>query len=157
VKPIVQALVLAERVYQDITGKKIIAGTFNRVFIPSAEHFVREQPLRNGRTQTLVAGGMHGGSPYAYISLTDVVDGSALTLQFVNLGKNQVLLELALVVNIRDRLEAVEIVVPLPPLPITEPGTYALEITCEGEILRSHRIVAEHIPEESREGESCQQ
>jgi len=91
---------------------------------------------------------MHGGSPYAYISLTDVVDGTKLTLQFINLGKNIVLLELAMVVNIKDRLETVEIVAPLPPLPITEPGTYALEVVCEGEILRSHRIIAEQLPEQ---------
>ena len=147
-KPVVQSLVLADRVYQDVTGKKIIAGTFNRVLLPSSKHCMRKEELPSGETQTFAAGGMHGGSPYAYISLTDVVDGTKLTLQFINLGKNIVLLELAMVVNIKDRLETVEIVAPLPPLPITEPGTYALEVVCEGEILRSHRIIAEQLPEQ---------
>lgn len=147
-KPVVQALVLADRVYQDVTGKKIIAGTFNRVLLASSKHCMRKEELPSGETQTFVAGGMNGGSPYAYISLTDVVDGTQLTLQFVNLGKNIVLLELALVVNIKDRLETVEIVAPLPPLPITEPGTYAFEVVCEDEILRSHRIIAEQLPEQ---------
>ena len=32
-KPIVQALVLADHVYQDTSGKMIIAGTFNRFYI----------------------------------------------------------------------------------------------------------------------------
>lgn len=145
-KPIVQALVLAERVYQDVTGKKIIAGTFNRVAIVSASHLGGERESAGGGTERFLVGGMHGGSPYAYISLTDVVDGTELTLQFVNLSKNKVLLELALVVHIQDRLETVEIVSPLPVLPIQEPGTYAFEVLCEGEILRSYRIIAERMP-----------
>jgi len=31
VKPVLQALPLADRIYQDTTGKHIIAGTFNRM------------------------------------------------------------------------------------------------------------------------------
>ena len=90
-------------------------------------------------------GGVHGGSPFAYISLTDVVDGTKLTLQFVNLDKNVTLLGTDVVVNCPDRLSSVEMVVPLPPLPVQEAGSYALEVVCDGEILGSHRISAEEV------------
>ena len=145
-KPVLQALVLAEKVYTDVTGKKIIAGTFDGVFYKRIADLVQERELPSGETQRLVPGGMHGGSPSAYISVTDVLDGTELTLQFVNLTTNVVLLETKLVIQCHDRLRAVEIVAPLPPLPISQAGTYALEVVCEGEILGSHRIIAEEVP-----------
>jgi hypothetical protein len=144
VKPVLQALVLAERVYQDITGKKIIAGTFNRVGF-TLQPPVREVELPDGSKQIQIPGGMHGGSPYGYISLVDVCKGTRLLLQFVNLTKNAVLFGTELTVNSDDRLQAIELVVPLPPLPIQEPGIYAFEVVCEGEILGSYRITAEEL------------
>ena len=140
-KPVLQALVLAERVYQDVSGKKIIAGTFNRV------RFIRKPPIReverpNGTKETLIPGGLHGGSPYAYISLTDVGQNTVLLLQFVNLTKNVVLFGKQLTVDCKDRLATVELVLALPPLRITEEGVYAFEIVCEQEILGSCRIHA---------------
>lgn len=147
-KPVLQALVLAERVYQDVSGKKIIAGTFNRVSVRSRGALVEEQTAPDGKVTKFVAGGMHGGSPYAYISLTDVVDGTSLVLQFVDLNRNRVLLETRFeIANHHDRLATIELVVPLPLLPIPQPGTYAFEVVCEGDILGSHRIVAVKHPE----------
>src|SRR5947208_45463 len=35
-KPILQALLLADKIYEDKSGKKIIAGTFNRLLVGSA-------------------------------------------------------------------------------------------------------------------------
>ena len=146
-KPVLQALVLAERVYQDITGKKIIAGTFNRVFFSTDRtDLVREETLSNGETQQFITGGMHGGSPYAYISLTDVVANTELILQFVNLTKNVTLLETRISIPSQSRLDTIEIVSALPPLPIREVGIYAFEVVCEGQILGSHRLVAEPMP-----------
>jgi hypothetical protein len=144
VKPVLQALVLAERVYRDVSGKKIIAGTFNEI------HFSRESPGKevarpDGTTQKLVLDGMQGGSPCAYISLTDVCKDTKLLLQFVNLTKNQVLIGTEIKVVSDTRLGTVEVVLPLPSLPIAEEGTYAFEVVCEGEILGSHRISAKEI------------
>lgn len=141
-KPVLQALVLAEHVYQDISGKKIIAGTFSGVVCRSREEVVGEVELPDGNTKQFVKGGMHGGSPFAYISLTDIVDDTELTLQFVDLTHNQVLLEQALRIECHDRLQTVEIVAPLPPLPISGPGIYAFEVVCDGVILGSHRVTA---------------
>ena len=146
-KPVLQALVLAERVYTDVSGRKIIAGTFDRILFKTNAPTVQEVELPNGEKRRLVEGGQHGGSPYAYISFTDVVDGTKVVLQFVNLTRNLVLLEQQLTLNGKNRLETVEIVAPLPPLPVQEAGTYAFEVVCEGSILGSHRILAEELPD----------
>ncbi len=147
-KPVLQALVLAEHVYQDVSGKKVIAGTFNRI------RFSRKPPVKkvenpDGTKQTLVQGGMHGGSPFAYVSLTDVCDDTTLQLQFVNLTKNEILFGTAVLVSCNDRLATAELVFALPPLPIKEPGVYAIEVVCEGDILGSCRIKAEELDVEN--------
>jgi hypothetical protein len=145
VKPVVQALVLAEHVYQDVTGKKVIAGTFNQIGFKHKLPAVQERKLPDGTSQQVMLGGMHGGSPYAYISLTDVCDGVELVLQFVNLSKNQVLFGKKMAISCDDRLKTIEIVAPLPPLPVDDEGTYAFEVVCDGEILGSHRILAREL------------
>ncbi|MBI3464091.1 MAG: hypothetical protein HY000_13695, partial [Planctomycetes bacterium] len=83
------------------------------------------------------------GSPYAYISLTDVCDSTTIELQFVSLSRNRVLFEKKILIERGTRLGTIEIVAPLPPLKVPEPGTYALEIVCEGEIIGSSKIIAE--------------
>jgi hypothetical protein len=150
VKPVLQALVLAERVYEDRSGKKIIAGTFNRVKF-STRPLVREIENPDGTKRTIVPGGMHGGSPYAYMSLTDVCDGTTLHLHFVNLTKNEVLFANAVCISNSDRLATIELVVALPPLPIKTEGTYAFEVVCDEEILGSCRIQAEELTFPDRE------
>jgi hypothetical protein len=142
VKPVLQALVLAEHVYQDVTGKKIIAGTFNKLSF-SRRNLAKEVEQPDGTKQTLVPGGVHGGSPYAYVSLTDASDGTKLLLQFVNLSRNLVLFKSEATLTGVERLATTELVFPLPILPVVEPGAYAFEIVCEGEILGSYRITAE--------------
>jgi hypothetical protein len=144
VKPVLQALVLADRVYQDVTGKKIIAGTF------SGYKFSKKLPVAelvrpDGTKQKVLMGGMQAGSPSAYVSITDVCDGTAIQIQFVNLSKNITLFSSQVAISNVDRLSNVELVLPLPPLPITEAGSYALQIVCEGEILGSWRVVAEDL------------
>jgi hypothetical protein len=144
VKPVLQALVLAEHVYTDLSGRKIVAGTFNGVSF-SRKPLIREVQQPDGTKTHLMPGGMHGGSPYAYISLTDVGENTVLLFQFVNLTKNAVLFMNQLTVDCKDRLATVELVLPLPPLGISEEGVYAFEVVCEGEILGSSRIIAKEL------------
>lgn len=78
-KPVLQALVLADRVYQDVSGKKVIAGTFSGFKFskrPPAGEIIRP----DGQKQRVIAGGMSAGSPYVYISLTDVCDSTTIQI-----------------------------------------------------------------------------
>ena len=148
VKPVLQALVLAEHVYEDKSGKKIIAGTFNRLKF-TRKPISKKVELPDGSDRTVVLGGIHSGSPFAYVSLTDVSNNTELLLQFVNLTKNEVLFGKKVFLNCKDRLATAELVFGLPPLPIAETATYAFEVVCEGEILGSCRIQAEELDIES--------
>lgn len=143
-RPVLQALVLAEHVYQDVTGKMIIAGTFNTIMF-TCQDLSRCIKDGNGETHMLMPGGMQSGSPYAYVSLTDVCDGTELKFQFVNLSKNCVLLESDMVLKPGSRLATVEFALPLPKLEVREAGLYSFEILCEGAILGAHRIIAKEI------------
>ena len=85
VKPVLQALVLADRVYSDgVSGKKIIAGTFSRMMLINREAKPDEPSLLK-----VPAGGMQAGSPFAYISITDVHREAKLTLRYVQLKEAQ--------------------------------------------------------------------
>jgi hypothetical protein len=139
-KPVLQALVLAERVYHDISGKKIIAGTFNQLFLGKAP--LTEQ-MPDGTKRPSLPGGTDPGCPAAYISLTDVVDGTEITLQMVNISKNAPLFHTSLKISGTNRLGTVEIIAPLPPMStfVREPGTLSLDVLWRGEILGSHRLI----------------
>jgi hypothetical protein len=150
VKPVLQALVVADHVYQDVSGKKIIAGTFN-TFKFSRKPPMTEVQAPDGTRQTVVRGGMQGGAPFAYVSLTDVCDGTRLQLQFVNLTRNAVLFGNDVTITNTNRLTSVELVFPLPRLPIQESGVYALELLCDGDILGSYRITAENLDDKDEQ------
>jgi hypothetical protein len=145
VKPVLQALVLADRVYTDNpSGKKIIAGTFTHFWFSKSPAYKEvEQP--DGTKRRLIAGGLQAGSPWVYLSLTDVVDGTKLLLQFVNIGTQQNLFCTEIILSCKDRLATVEVALPLPMLPIDAKGTYAFEILCEGDPLGSYRILADEM------------
>ena len=144
-KPILQALVLAERVYEDKSGKKIIAGTFNQLLIGKVSIPAAKNP--DGTERRVVPGGLDPGCPGVYVSLTDVVDGTEITLQMVNVSKNQVLFQSSLRIAVNDRLATVEVVAPLPPMSmfIREVGTYSLDVLWRNEILGSHRLVVREL------------
>ena len=151
--PVLQALVLADRIYQDnATGKKIIAGTFSG-FKFSKKPAIAEIVRPDGQKQRVMMGGTSVGSPYAYISLTDVCEGTTVQIQFVSLSKNIVLFGNAVTISNADRLSNVEVILPLPMLPISEAGIYALQVVCEGQILGSWRVVAEDM-DAKKEGQS---
>ena len=107
-KPVLQALILAERVYEDKTGKKIIAGTLSELHVGVVQ--MPQVQLPSGEKLNLIPGGTDIGCPSVYMSLTDVVDGTIITFQVVNVSKNQVLFHTGLKLDVKDRLATVEIV-----------------------------------------------
>ncbi len=145
-KPVLQALVLADRIYEDISHKKIICGTFNQIFLVKISKPL-EVELPNGSKKVAVPGGADLGCPSAYLSLTDVVDGTEITLQIVNVSKNAVLFQTAFRINANDRLATIEIIAPLPPISAFcgEPGNFSLDVVWNSEILGSHRVLVKAI------------
>ena len=137
VRPILQALVLADHVYIDAkTGKKIIAGTFNHLAAP-------EFPSFFGRTT------------YAFISLTEVHGNLPVTLKYTDLSNSEVLLEIRdLPMEApNDPLATVEMVVELPRFPMPHEGIFAFEVYAHDEQIGALRIQVSHsADEESADG-----
>ncbi|MFO0946683.1 MAG: hypothetical protein U1D30_12160 [Planctomycetota bacterium] len=123
VKPVLQALLLADHVYIDnTTGKKVIAGTFNHL---TATEFPSMFERRK----------------HAFLSLTEVRGKASITLRYVDLSTNDVMLEIPnLDVFEKDPLQTVEVVVAIPKFPMPHPGAYAFEAHCEGELLGFLRV-----------------
>jgi len=140
-KPVLQALVLADRIYEDkSSGKKIIAGTFNQIMFGRVN--LVETDLPDGTKAKMIPGGMDIGCPAVYISLTDVVDGTEITLQFANISKNEVMFQTGFRIDKVDRLATVELIACLPPITgfVKEAGTFTFDVVWKGEILGSHRV-----------------
>jgi len=155
-KPILQSLLIADRVYTDnASGKKIIAGVFQTLaYIPN--DVVKAHMEREGQPPApMMQGGFDAGSPYAYISLTEVRGEQQFSLRYVSLQDDRALIEATLVVKSDDPLKTIELVVPLPRLPVPEPGIFALELLWgdENVPLGMHRIrVTEvQIPEQDND------
>ena len=129
-KPVLQALVLADHIYVDgRTGKKVIAGTFNRLW---AKTF----PSQLGRTV------------YAYICLTDVQGPFNLQLRYVELDTNQVLLgNQPVPLSSDDRLASLEVVVEVPSLPMRREGVCALELYAGDDLLGALRLTVSKLGE----------
>lgn len=141
VKPLVQALLLADRVYKDVTGKHIIAGTFNRwIFVKGG---MKPKTVEvGGDERQAIPGGMQAGSPHVYISLTELRGKTAFVLRYVNLEQDKALFETQFSVDFSDPLQTVELVLPMPMLP-NEAGAHALELLCDDEPLGSYRVIVE--------------
>jgi hypothetical protein len=152
-KPVLQALVLAEHVYQDkLTGNSVIAGTFNRLHVFKREvpggmsqpgQDVQETP--NGLRKLAPHEISRLGSPWVYISLTEIRGTVPLELRYVDLADNVVLLRVEMSAKSESPLDTVEAAVRLPPLPTPHPGTYALELLSYDEPLGSHRVTVTEI------------
>lgn len=135
----------------------VIFGTFDQL------HTFRRpdgNPEKTEDGKELISPGGRG-APFAYISLTDVVDGTRISLQFVSLRRNQVIFQQQICIESKDRLKTIEIIAPLPTLNpyVSEAGKYAFEVVCDGEILGSARMDAIHheigeAPDESEDEES---
>lgn len=146
-KPVLQALLLADRIYEDkATGKRVIAGTFNKLAFKKGGNKPKIVEV-DGEERHVVQGGTHVGSPSAYISLTEVLGEIRCVLRFVSLQDDQPLFECSFKLRCEDPLQTIEIALPLPPLPHIS-GVHALELLCDDEPLGSHRVIVEEIPED---------
>lgn len=145
-KPVLQALILADHVYEDQRSrKKIIAGTFN--VLVTGELRVEQRKDDNGTTHSLVPGGMRAGCPTAYISMTEVRGESPFVLRYVDLTDNRVLMQCNFKVQCDNPLETVELAIPLPELPTPHAGVYALELLLGDEPMGSLRVTVRRLPE----------
>lgn len=90
--------------------------------------------------------GLQSGSPFAYLSLTEVRGAMGFVLQLVNLEDDTQLFRSDLRVECHNPLITVEMTVPLPPISPPQAGIYALELLWNSEILGSLRIIVEDAP-----------
>jgi hypothetical protein len=139
VKPILQALLLADYVYTDLmTQKKVIAGTFNQMQFPQ---FPAQFP----------------GMPWVYAALTNMQGNFMVTLRYSDLDSNEALLESAPLPNQSDdRLTLVELVLQLPTLPAPHAGVYAMELLVDSELIGQLRVRVQELdvkpPQSPEEG-----
>lgn len=122
-EPVLQALILADHIYQDKeTGKKVIAGTFSQLW--SAQF-----PNTFGR------------ATYAYVCLTGLHGQTDLCLRYRDLRTHEVLLESPHIqLNCSDPLQSIELIIVVPPFPMPHEGVYAFELHASGRMLGSVRI-----------------
>lgn len=161
-KPILQAILVADHVYQDkFSGKVIVAGVFNALNLikqPTNDHNTQQSPIDSEETVGPRKLQPHevsrAGSPFCYINLTSVRGTLSLEIRFVDLADNAVLLRCNLPeITSDDPLKNHEIVLVLPPLTIPHAGCYALELLLDNELLGSHRITAKELPPPNEQGE----
>lgn len=151
-KPILQALLLADYIYEDKrTGKKVVAGIFNRISIGTYKMQGGQQdlegeegePPREGKVVLPVAAVQKSGNPTAYISLTEIRGEVSLEVQCVNLDTHELVYHTSpLVVKARSPLDTKEIILPVPALP-NVPGAYVIQVLWDGEILGMYRVILE--------------
>ena len=144
-KPVLQALLLADRIYRDTTGKHIIAGTFNKFAFAKGGAKPKTVDI-GGEEKQLVRGGVQTGSPYVYLSLTEIRGRVNCVLRYVNLDQDKALFETGFSIECANPLQTVELVLPMPMLPRVA-GVHALELLCNDEPIGSHRITVEEIKE----------
>src|SRR3990172_11769489 len=138
-KPILQAMVLADHVYQDrLTGKHIISGTFTTILFGTAKVALTGEgdDQRKVTSQPITK----AGSPYLYLALVEVHGELPLSLKFVDLSDSSVLFEAPFVVTAVDPVAVAEYILPMPELPTTRVGNFSLDLLHNGEILGSWRI-----------------
>ncbi len=154
-KPILQAMLIADHVYQDkFSGKMIVAGIFSHLHIIknvapggqksgesghpeiqplSAQEKPRQLPLHEIRRL---------GSPFCYVNLKSLHGELPLELRYIDLEDNSVLMKINFSVKCDDPLKNLEIALPIPPLPAPHPGCYMMELWSQDELIGSHRITA---------------
>lgn len=171
--PVLQALLVADQVYQDqSTGKFVICGIFGTIFFlpPEPDQASAEVPPGEGdKGEGSVPAGagphrpsgpavppgsqpmplnrfIRAGSPYAYVSLTEIHGQRSFELRYIDLNDNNVVFTFEFKVDCRNPLETVQLSLPLPVLPVPHEGVFALELLCEGTLLGAHRILTRRQP-----------
>jgi hypothetical protein len=149
VKPILQALLVADHVYTDqATGKKVVAGIFHRLWFAIKKAQVEESSDGTKQQIQIPTGGLVAGSPFCYISLTELRGKQDFTLRYILLDEDKPIFEAQITLDgVASPLETVEVVLPLPQLPAEKPGTYALSLLWNDEELGAHRISVSELPE----------
>ena len=140
-KPVLQALLLAEHVYEDKrTGSKIICGTLNRLMRSSKPHIESSTDSDGKEVKNARGGGV--GCVHVYIGLTDVVDGTKISLQLVDTQDNEVLMCQNIVFEKANRLDLAEVVAVLPPVSLFAAGrnNLSMDVVWNDEILGAHRL-----------------
>ena len=147
-KPVLQALLVADHVYIDkVTGKKVVAGIFHRLWFKKAQR-VPEINAEQGTIKIEIpASGHQSGSPFCYISLTELRGKQPLALRYVRLDDYKVIFRTEFTIECQNPLETIAIVFPLPVLPTHTPGIFALELLWNEEPLGSHRLIVEELKE----------
>ena len=142
--PVLQAMVLADHVYQDkSSGKHVICGTFSNI------RFGKRVTKDNEEGGSQVAGPItRAGSPYLYIALIELGKETELEIQYVDLSDASILFNAKLGVAGVDPLKLAEFSIPMPPLPASKPGSYSLDLLHDNEILGSWRVLVQEIREE---------
>lgn len=143
--PVLQALLVADHVYQDRgTGKYLICGVFSVLYKvpegagPTVEEINKGVRLEKVRT---------AGSPQVYLSLTELNGKKSFQLRYVDLQDNSVLFVISFDLSCSDPLQTVEGSIALPLLPSPRYGVYALELLCEDELLGTHRVQVQKSPD----------
>ena len=139
---------VADHVYSDsVTGKKVVAGIFQNLYFGKIEAKVPETSEgQGGQAQIAVpSGGMQIGSPFCYLSLTEVRSNSQFELRYVDLDDEKVHFGTRFEIVNDDPLKTIELVFPLPVLPVNKAGTFALELLWNNEPLSYYRITVQEL------------
>ena len=120
--PVLQALVLADHIYTDESGKRIICGTFSRVWC--------------GQFPTVFS-----RPTWAYILLAEVIGRPVLQLRFVMLNNNRILMQSPkLTIGASSPLVSLDIAIEIPNLPLPSPGTYGVECVVDDALIGCVRL-----------------
>ena len=140
-KPILQALLLCDRVYVDVSGKFIIVGVFDRWLykLPKPAAPGNEVVEPGSEVKKTINEIQDVGTPWAFISITDVKGPTKLELRFEQLTGSEVFFSAGIEVSSEDPLSSVKIGIPVPKLP-SKAGDYILELLHEDVSLGSHRV-----------------
>ena len=153
-KPVLQALVLADHVYQDReTGKHIIAGTFTQYNIRTPSTVVSNDETKTTYTTPLA----QVGSPFLYLALLEVHGEVQLGIEYVKLSDASIVFEAKLRLTATDPCSVAEVYFPLPPeiFKDRDAGHYSLDVQYDGELLGSWRVLINDLRTKSKDaGES---
>lgn len=120
--PVLQAMVLADHIYTDVSGKRIICGTFSCLHVSQLP-------------------GSFGRKTYAFILLVDIVGRFSLRLRFVHLSDNRILMQSEpMTFESDDPLKPLDISIEVPPFPLIDEGSYSLECWAEEHLLGAVRL-----------------